>query len=245
MIVCFSGKKRSGKNTAANYLIGKYLVATKQISSFVINGCGQLVYQVGDQCGIVQEGKLENHCFDGVKQYSFADTLKRFCIQCFGLTHEQCYGTESQKNSLTKIQWKNFPGFDCKSLRYDSYMTAREVLQYFGTNIVRRINQDAWVQATVKTIDDDTHKTGDERVCLAIITDARFPNELEAITNVGGKTVRLLRNVAGLDCHPSEVALDTYPTENYSLVVDNSNMIIQEQNAAIDAFCDEVVHECM
>jgi len=241
MIVCFSGKKRSGKNTAANYLIGKYLKSTKQIEDFLINKNGELVYFIGDQVGLVKEGCLYDHAFDGVKQYSFADVLKDFCMKCFGLTYQQCYGTELQKNSTTSIKWCDMP-ISCPSHKY---MTAREVLQFFGTNVVRHIKNDAWVQATVKTINDDARKTGDAKICLAIITDARFPNELEAVTNVGGKTVRLLRNVAGLDCHPSEVALDTYPMENYSLVVDNSNMNIQEQNMAIDAFCDEVINECV
>ena len=30
--------------------------------------------------------------------YNFADPLKKMCIEIFGLTHDQCYGTDEQKN---------------------------------------------------------------------------------------------------------------------------------------------------
>ncbi|NMC62387.1 MAG: hypothetical protein GYA55_04395, partial [SAR324 cluster bacterium] len=42
-----------------------------------------------------------------VYQCSFADTLKDFCIETLGLTYEQCYGTDEQKNSSTKYLWEN------------------------------------------------------------------------------------------------------------------------------------------
>jgi len=40
-----------------------------------------------------------------IKTYSFADPLKRnICIDLLGLTEQQCYGSDEDKNSLTNIR---------------------------------------------------------------------------------------------------------------------------------------------
>ena len=42
---------------------------------------------------------------------SFADDLKEFCINVLGLRHEQCYGSEEEKNTPTQYSWENAPHF--------------------------------------------------------------------------------------------------------------------------------------
>ena len=95
-------------------------------------------------------------------------------------------------------------------------MTARELLQYFGTDIMRTMHENVWVNQTINTISQ-------EQTELAIIADVRFPNEVEAIKEAGGKVVRLTRG-RKKDSHPSELALDkeNYDWSNFDLVVDNS-----------------------
>ena len=39
-----------------------------------------------------------------IKNYSFSDPLKMISIEMFGLTKDQCYGTDAQKNTLTNIK---------------------------------------------------------------------------------------------------------------------------------------------
>lgn len=229
LIICLSGKKRSGKNTATNFIAGTYLLRIKKITDFRIDKFGLLHCNKNSHEFIVKENEF-NKIFNGteVKLYSFADCLKEFCINVFGLTYEQCYGTEEQKNSLTDLVWKNMPNE--KGITIENrylQMKAREVLQYFGTDIIRKICDNAWVNATINLIKKDNIK-------LALITDARFVNEIVSINEIGGKTVRLLRNIAGTDLHSSELALDDFPKEQFSLVVNNKEMSVDEQCAFLE-----------
>ena len=269
-IVAFSGKKQAGKNTGANFLFGlemwSILDESKQplISSFRIDDKGRLIVPTdfGPERGGIRDGIfdpssrapavttfLHYHVWDFVKMYSFADVLKEVGINLFGLTEEQCYGTNEQKNTYTKLKWSDMPtfnwdspnkrklafnqvkalGFDLKDTwSPDDFMTGREFMQYFGTDICRKMYSDVWANATVNAIKRDDPGIG-------IITDCRFPNEVEAVKNAGGVVIRLTRSVHGTDEHFSEKALDkdVFDWGKFDAVVDNANMTIQEQNEAI------------
>lgn len=243
MLITLSGKKRSGKNTAANYITGSFLKKHEMIRDFRIESNGLLSVQnrfdKPDEWFTYPENYAGDFGSAGeVRVYLFADYLKKFCIDVFGLTLQQCYGTEDDKKSLTELVWGDMPEADkvreifeqarSEPIRPSSRMTAREVMQYFGTNIIRRMHSDAWVRATLSQIRRDGAK-------LALITDARFPNEVEAVINAGGKVIRLTRNVAGVDEHESEKALDSYPLDRYSGVVRNEESTIAQQNQELAA----------
>lgn len=238
IICCLSGKKRSGKNTAANYIAGRYLQHMRAITDFRIEKNGWLSVRMNNHWVNIHEGEFNQFFAErGIKLYSFADPLKEFCMDVFGLTWEQCYGTEEQKNSRTNLKWGDIPGYQepegtCVT-EFDPSMTARAVLQYFGTNIIRKMYGNAWVNATIA-------KVKRENKCLAIITDGRFPNEIEGVQQNDGITIRLLRDVAGKDEHPSETALDDYPHSAYSYTLDNKKHTIEEQNQLLDPMIDEI-----
>jgi hypothetical protein len=162
------------------------------------------------------------------KLYSFADPLKQdICINLLGLTHEQCYGTDEQKNTLTSVKWKDIPGIDCNR---DEYMTAREVMEVVGTKIFRKIKNNIWVDATLDKIDREQYD-------LAIVLDNRFPNEVDGILNVGGFVIRLTRDLFNSNAE-AEVALDknNYDWSKFSLVVDNQNLNLDDKNNQIFHF---------
>ena len=179
-----------------------------------------------------------------VKLYSFADSLKDVCSHLFGLTTEQLYGSNAEKNTLTKLIWKDMPGLPPKktvetlkklgfnlaeSWTLDDFMSAREVLQYLGTEIFRKIYNNVWVDATLKNIKRDNSE-------LAVITDCRFPNEVEGVQDSGGVAIRLTRSpFEGQDEHASEVMLnpDVFNWDRFDAVIDNKEMDIQQQNEAI------------
>lgn len=242
------GKKQSGKNTSANYLVGRMLVAIGMVrTGFSITDAGELhVNDIdGDTSlsGIVDlynrnptaRDFMEEHVYPYVKLYSFADILKELCIELLGVSEEQCYGTDMQKDSPTHLLWENMPGVitttkpkETKANDKFVYhapgpMTGREVLQFVGTEIFRRMSTNIWANATV-------NKILSEQPELAIITDCRFPNEVEAVQAAGGKVVRLLRDNGKGDTHLSETALDNYPLEKYDGVIDNKNFNIIENN---------------
>ena len=93
-------------------------------------------------------------------------------------------------------------------------MTAREFMQFFGTDVCRKMFESVWVNSCIKKIQREQSE-------LAIIADVRFPNEAKAIEDAGGKVVRLTRKVFD-DNHSSEVALDDYPFTDYIDNKDNS-----------------------
>ena len=152
--------------------------------------------------------------------YYFADPLKQMCIDIFGLTYEQCYGSDDNKNELVNCLWPET----------SKPMSAREVMQYVGTNIFRKMQHNVWADATIRRIQD-------EKLPLSLIADCRFPNEVEAIKNAGGLVVKLNRNLYD-STHESETALDEdkYDQSNFDLVIDNQDMEIVDKNKLIFQF---------
>lgn len=154
-----------------------------------------------------------------VQIYNFADPLKKdICMNILGLTYNQCYGEDAYKNTITNISWEN------------KKLTAREVMQFVGTDIFRKMKNDVWASATIQKIKNDDLK-------IAIIADCRFPNEVDAVKNAGGYVIKLTRNPFHSD-HASETALDpeNYNPNNFDLVIDNQAISIEEKNKIILTF---------
>ncbi len=309
-VIGFSGKKQSGKNTAANFVLGTVMKHLGYTKGFKITPKGELyvfdlledvsqagIFDILEDTQRVQRFKeqwLDNH----IKIYSFADALKQdVCMNILGLSHSQCYGTDEQKNTPTHLKWEDMPGvitFD-EFRSYSGYetssgfgitmevefkiatplskqgydnnwcgyvdekietdpslfnnqkwlggliihepgaMTAREVMQFAGTELFRKMYNNVWVDATIRKIKND-------RPRIAVICDVRFHNEGDGIYDLAytsegameGYVVRLLRDPnEGQDQHESETAMDNYPVEKYKAVIDNRDMSVNEQNIAI------------
>lgn len=166
---------------------------------------------------------LGSLAYQKVKIYNFADPLKQdICMNILGLTNNQCYGDDNDKNEFVNCYW---PGTSNR-------MTAREVMQYVGTDIFRKIQKNVWADATI-------HKIKKDNTDMALIADCRFPNEVEAVKNAGGIVIKLMRNIYNSD-HDSETALDTdkYSHDNFDLVIDNRHLTIDEQNNIIFSFLE-------
>ncbi len=243
-IIAFAGKKSSGKTTAVNYLLGLTMLNLGVVrQKMKINDKGEL--QISDllgqeDCRGVFDIYRSNPTLDEFKKqyldpylkiYSFADLLKNeVCIKILGLTHEQCYGTDDDKNSLTELKWQDMPDSNKQRLGFlpwgdpEGFMTAREVMQHVGTNIFRKMYPDVWVDATIRRINEDN-------TILAVVTDCRFLNEVKAIHKAGGKVIKLLRDPCEEDSHASEKALDDF--EGFDAVIDN-------RHGDITAHCGQI-----
>lgn len=163
-----------------------------------------------------------------IKTYSFADPLKKnICVDLLGLTPQQCWGNDEDKNSLTLLLWENMPGYigDLKG-----QMTAREVMEYVGTKMFRRMKDQIWVEATLNQIKKD-------KPDIALLLDNRFPNEVDAVLDSGGFVIRLARDPFHSLSEP-EIALDpiNYDWSKFSCVIDNTNCSIDEKNNLIKQF---------
>ena len=182
-----------------------------------------------------------------VKSYSFASPLKNIATGLFDIKEEVVRGTEIQKNSKIPITWQSMPGVvtcpksaktpEVKKLiskgvltyHKPGKMTGREFLQFFGSEVCRKIYEEIWVSRLVKDVEA-------EGSLLAVIDDCRYGNEGEAIQNAGGKVIKLTRSNLK-DSHKSENGFDEDYT--FDAVIDNQNLSIQETNLEIIKTIDE------
>ena len=182
-IIGFSGKKQAGKNTCANLMVGIELTSAGichqievkedglHVSDIFGNPDGQGIFDVNRNSDDMRNF-LEEYLDPYIRLYSFADLLKKsICIDILGLSYDQCYGTDEQKNSETHLRWENMPASDKVG-----NMTARDVMQYIGTDIFRKMYPTVWSEGTIRRIQKDGS-------FVAVITDCRFPDEVEAIQN--------------------------------------------------------------
>jgi hypothetical protein len=154
-----------------------------------------------------------------VRIYNFADPLKKdICMTILGLSYDQCYGDDDAKNTTTNIQWEG------------KFLTAREVMQFVGTDIFRKMLNSVWADATINRIKND-------KPDLAIIADCRFPNEVDVVRSAGGIVVKLTRNPFNSE-HASEIALDAnnYDPRNFDIIITNHLLEIPHQNEVVYRF---------
>ncbi len=140
---------------------------------------------------------------------AYAEELKLKCSYDFDLTHNQVHG------DLKEVQDIRYPKQDGSN----ECWTPREILQFVGTDCYRKIDNDFWVKTLIKRINRD--KLND-----VIITDARFPNEVNIKKDLGAYHIRVVRDVTekvhGKE-HASETSLDGY--EDVDFIVNNNKDI--------------------
>ena len=242
-ILAFAGKKQSGKNSCCSFLHGYQMKSYNLVDSFDLTTDGHLVID-SVSVGADGEKKITKGAIDVtrtdlefgmwaaenmwpfIKHYSFASSLKEIAVGLFGLTKSQCYGTDIDKNSLTWLRWETFPGYEGDR---EGRMTAREFLQYFGTDICRQIHPDIWTDRTFKNIRE-------EESLFAVVSDCRFPNESEAIQRAGGKVIRRTRGDDTNDSHSSEVSVDDI---EYDAIIDNKDLTLMETNLKVISLLEE------
>lgn len=237
MILGISGRKQSGKSTTGNFIISSKLAELGISNKIDIDLEGRIVVSdlFGDTnyAGVLDTSARSNDYMlkklyeildPFVKIYSFADPLKQdICMNILGLTYEQCYGSDDAKNELTDLTWPDST----------NRMSARDIMQYVGTDIFRKMKPDVWVSATINRIQK-------EKPQIALITDCRFPNEVSSIKDAGGLVMRLTRNPFRSD-HLSETILDesNYDWSNFDYICHNDEMNIYDQCMDIQKFLQE------
>lgn len=107
------------------------------------------------------------------KRLSIASVLKDACAAIFGWERSMLEGKtaeDREKRENIDSWWADRLGMENFSPRY--------ALQYIGTNLFREaLHKNIWVFALEKTI---------EKHVNVIISDVRFPNEIEMIKRLGG-----------------------------------------------------------
>jgi len=136
-------------------------------------------------CGLIGAGKdtmadylVNIHQF---RRESFANTLKDAVSAVFGWDRELLEGrTRHSREWREQVDawWADRLGMP--------ELTPRWVLQYWGTEVVRRsFHDDTWIAS----LENRLRKTTDD----VVISDCRFPNEIGAIKRAGGLVIRVHR----------------------------------------------------
>lgn len=118
--------------------------------------------------------------FHGFRRDSFANTLKDAVSCVFGWDRTLLEGrtTEARAWREQKDEWW--------TNRLGREITPRWILQYWGTDVLRNhFHDDIWIAS----LENKMRKTADN----IVISDVRFPNEIQAIHNAGGIVVRIKR----------------------------------------------------
>lgn len=249
LTIVLSGRKQAGKSSAAKFAFCEFVNKKIGQNRFILDKAGKNInivdtYNNNTVIPVDYPNSVAQPIFDtySVKVYSFADPLKRFCIDVLGLDPAQCYGSDDDKNSLTHISWDDMsveirekhsrPRRGSGGMKPASgYMTGREVMQIFGTDVCRKIDVNCWARGLYNIIKGEGYQ-------LALVGDARFPNEITLGTENGAKVVRLLRKVND-DQHESEIALDDFPLGEYSLVLDNAKLTMAETHKKFKPYLDQ------
>lgn len=254
-IIVLAGSKQSGKSSFANFLHGHLMKKNGVVSYFDIDEEGRLLVNAmqvdengneQEQQGIIdinQKGYdfaqyASYNIWPYVKSYNFADKLKMACVDIFGLDEKLVFGNNTDKEQLTSIKYSDFAfALFPKELEkmkkdgtYQSYMSIRKVLQFFGTRICRRIQDGCWIDRLVEQIFV-------EECPMPVIADCRFPNEVETMKKVGAKVIHYLRKIDD-DKDESETALDDY--QGFDHVIDNREMTVHEKNIATFNYLESI-----
>lgn len=119
--------------------------------------------------------------FHGFKKESWAGSLKDAVSNVFGWDRELLEGTTKYSR-----EWREQVDPWWSERLAIPQLTPRWILQQWGTDVARKhFHTDIWVAS----IENKLRQSKDD----IVITDTRFPNELETIKKLGGITIRVNR----------------------------------------------------
>ena len=136
-------------------------------------------------CGFIGSGKdtiadyLVN--FHEFRRDSFANSLKDAVSAVFGWDRTLLEGRTKEAR-----EWREQVDPWWADRLSMPTLTPRWVLQYWGTEVCRRgFHDDIWIAS----LENKLRNTKDN----VVISDVRFPNEVESIKKAGGKVIRVVR----------------------------------------------------
>ena len=201
-------------------------------------------------------GNLIKNNFSNIEKISFADALKEEVEHIINLTRNNsslehiAYEMNVSKDEIKPLYIAMIAFKDINELTVKKKnSTIRFMLQYWGTDVRRKNNENYWVQKTVDKI-LEINKLGN----VALITDGRFPNELKGVSELNGITIQLdiskekqIENLLNRDGilpnkeafnHPSETSYLEYKDFDLILtedVLSDNDLILSEIKKTIDS----------
>lgn len=187
--------------------------------------------------GFIGSGKdtvadyLQN--FHGFRRESFASTLKDAVSNIFGWDRTLLEGRTSEAR-----EWREQVDTWWATRLNIPHLTPRWALQYWGTEVGRNsFHTDIWIAS----LENKLRKSADN----IVISDCRFPNEIQSIKNAGGTIVwvqrgplpawydtAILANSGNVEAQQTLNKLNVHLSES-SWININMNTVI-ENNSTID-----------
>lgn len=140
-------------------------------------------------CGLQSSGKdsIADYLIGYRPEYTkikMAYHLKDVTALLFGMDRKMLEGETAEDRALREIPdeyWNDKINEELKPF------TPRKALQYVGTNLLRnQLCENIWVDCVIKNIQDKNLEN-------VVISDIRFPNEIDMIRKLGGIIVRVER----------------------------------------------------
>lgn len=183
----------------------------------------------------------------GFQKFSFADWMKRYCAAIYstpiGWMYDQdrkedtsrMWDIDTLANDLRELERMGYSADECRRLITNLkvilgrpyFVSLREMLQYVGTEYLRKLDPNFHVKRTVEHLYTDKNYVCD---------DLRFPNEADALRGKGASLIRVDRpthNDTGT--HISETALDDY--EHWTMYVPNIGSL-EDYEAMVKQVCN-------
>ncbi len=230
VVIGFGFRARSGKDTAVSEIIKQRgLIQCKGIPSSV-EGEADLGKGTGTQ----------TDRYD-IRRYAFADAVKREVNEAaarYGnmfkmlVSERATHLVQANGNFLELPDWVQF---DTEADMTDPMCPLgkqRSLLQFWGTEYRRSIDPDYWVRQLAQQIEL-------EKPQYALLTDMRFPNEMEFVLQYG-ETVRVDRDGLPPATHASETALADVSDEDWSIILENNGTLEEFLEGAVTTF-DELI----
>lgn len=153
----------------------------------------------------------------GFVKVSFAHPLKMMVKELFNFSEEQINGDLKEE---IDPRWNASP---------------RKLLQIIGTDLFRNrmgdyfpnLKDNFWLIKAKNTIDDLRKINPDVNI---VITDCRFPNEVEMIRSLGGKIIKVVRS--------SIKTTDTHESELYIRNMNDHDKLIKNDSTIDDLYCE-------
>lgn len=182
-------------------------------------------------------GNLIKDNFSNVEKISFADALKEEVEYIINLIRNNsslehiAYEMNVSKDEIKPLYIAMIAFKDINELTVKKKnSTIRFMLQYWGTDVRRKNNENYWVQKTVDKI-LEINKLGN----VALITDGRFPNELKGVSELNGITIQLdisrekqIENLLNRDGILSNKEAFNHPSETSYLEYKDFDLILTE-----------------
>ena len=202
-----------------------------------------LTGQIGSGKGTIADILVDRHNFF---KESFANSVKDSCAAVFGWSRAMLEGDTTESRA-----WREQPD-EWWSKKFGREFSPRLALQLMGTEAGRNVfHSDLWVHTVLRRCEQAPWNN-------YVIADVRFPNEINAIKESGGKVIRVRRGddpewySLAHECNLSsnlDVMRNAYPEIHYSewawigshydVVMDN-NCTLDELEIRVDKLLDSV-----